>query len=174
MRSVNPHLAAPISRLYAAALLADAKRNRVDPTLVMAVVTVESHWNVKARSYRGAIGLGQLMPQTARNLGVDPTQGRSNIAGLTIYLHKLLSLFRDARNPIRNAIAGYNAGPLAVKRYGGVPPFAETRRYVVKVLAAWHGFKVALPSNPSALAVASQLSLAESVSKEQMSYWGAI
>ncbi len=174
MRSVNPHLAAPVSRLYAAALLADARRNRVDPRLVMAVVTVESHWNVKARSYRGAIGLGQLMPQTARNLGVDPTQGRSNIAGLTIYLHRLLSDFRDARNPIRNAIAGYNAGPLAVKRYGGIPPFAETQRYVVKVLAAWHGFKARLPENPSALAIADQLTFAESVAREETSYWGAL
>ena len=141
---------------------------------MMAVVTVESHWNVRARSYRGAIGLGQLMPETARTLGVNPREGRSNIAGLTAYLHQLLSLFRDARNPIRNAIASYNAGPVAVKRYGGVPPFAETRRYVVKVLAAWHGFKVALPSSPSALDVAEQLSLAETVSKQQNSYWGAI
>ena len=65
------------------------------------------------------------MPQTARTLGVDPYSGRSNINGLTLYLHKLLAIFHDAREPIREAIAGYNAGPLAVKRYGGVPPFRE-------------------------------------------------
>ncbi len=174
MRTVNHHLAQPISRLYAAALLADSRRNRVDPRLVMAVVTVESHWNVHARSWAGALGLGQLMPQTARTLGVDPNSGRSNIYGLTVYLHRLLSLFHDARQPMQEAIASYNAGPLAVKHYGGIPPFAETQRYVVKVLAAWHGFKARLPENPSALAVADQLSIAESVSRAQTSYWGAL
>ena len=147
---------------------------RVDPTLVMAFVTVESHWNTHARSYAGAIGLGQLMPQTARTLGVNPYSGRSNIKGLTIYLHRLLSIFRDAREPIREAIAGYNAGPLAVKKYGGVPPFHETQRYVVKVMAAWHGFKSRLPSDPDAVEVADQLTAADAVQKEQTSYWGAL
>jgi soluble lytic murein transglycosylase-like protein len=173
MRSVNPHLAQPTSRLYAAALLDDARRMNVDPTLVMAVVTVESHWNTRARSYRGALGLGQLMPETARSLGVDPRSGRSNLEGLTKYLHTLLGMFRNAREPMREAIAGYNAGPIAVKRFGGVPPFSETRRYVVKVLAAWHGFKSRLPSNPSAIEVADQLSVADAVAKEQTAYWGA-
>jgi len=156
--------------MYAQELLSDARRMRMDPTLLMAVVTVESHWNPNSRSWAGAEGLGQLLPSTAHTLGVDPWSGRSNLKGMTMYLHRLLSLFHDAREPIRLALAGYNAGPLAVQRYGGVPPIGETRNYVVKVMATWHHFKTRLPSNFNE--IAERIGAAEVVARAQNAYWG--
>ncbi len=137
VRSMNPHLALSQCRVYAQDLLANAQRLQLDPALLAAIVTVESHWNPSARSWRGAEGLGQLMPDTARELGVDPSSGRSNLLGTSIYLHRLLGEFRGTQEPMRYALAGYNAGPGAVKRYGGVPPISETQHYVVKVMRVW-------------------------------------
>ncbi len=136
MRSINPHLASGQSRTYAGVLLASAKRLNVDPALMMAVVTVESHWNARAVSIHGAEGLGQLKPDTAHELGVDPRSGAGNLRGLAIYLHRMLALFHEARQPIREALAGYNAGPNAVRAYGGIPPYGQARRYVSKVMKA--------------------------------------
>jgi hypothetical protein len=134
VRSINPHLALWQCQVYAQDILANAQRLRLDPALLAAVVTVESHWNPEARSWRGARGLGQLMPSTAHELGVDPNSGRDNLLGTSIYLHQLLGQFKTTREPLRFAVAGYNAGPGAVQRYGGVPPISETQRYVVKVM----------------------------------------
>lgn len=134
VRSINPHLALWQCRVYAQDILANAQRLRLDPALLAAVVTVESHWNPEARSWRGARGLGQLMPSTAHELGVDPSSGRDNLLGTSIYLHQLLGQFKMTREPLRFAVAGYNAGPGAVRRCGGVPPISETQRYVVKVM----------------------------------------
>ncbi len=99
-------------------------------------MTVESHWDRRALSWCGAIGLGQLMPETARRLRVDPNDAKDNLRGTTMYLHQLLTLFHEGDHP-RLAIAGYNAGEEAVKRFGGIPPYAETQNYVRKVLATW-------------------------------------
>jgi soluble lytic murein transglycosylase-like protein len=136
MRTINPHLASGQSRAYANVLLSSAKRMHVDPTLMMAVVTVESHWDATAVSIHGAEGLGQLKPGTAHELGVDPRSGTANLRGLALYLHRMLALFHEARQPMREALAGYNAGPNAVRSYGGIPPNGQTRRYVSKVLNA--------------------------------------
>jgi soluble lytic murein transglycosylase-like protein len=136
MRTINPHLQFGQSRTYANVLLASAKRMHVDPTLMMAVVTVESHWNSSAVSIHGAEGLGQIKPSTAHELGVDPRSGTGNLRGLAMYLHRMLSLFHEARQPMREALAGYNAGPNAVRSYGGIPPNGQTRRYVSKVMSA--------------------------------------
>ncbi len=136
MRSINPHMALGQSRVYANSLLANARSLDIDPTLMMAVVTVESHWDASAVSIHGAEGLGQLKPGTAHELGVDPRLGASNLRGLALYLHRLLSLFHDARQPMHEALAGYNAGPYAVQSYGGVPPGASVQRYVKKVMNA--------------------------------------
>jgi soluble lytic murein transglycosylase-like protein len=141
VRSMNPHLALWQCDVYARELLDNAHRLHLDPALLAAIVTVESHWDPGARSWRGAEGLGQLMPVTAHELGVDPTSGRANLLGTSMYLHMLMGEFRAARQPMRYAVAGYNAGPNAVKRFGGIPPITETQHYVVKVMRVWHQVK---------------------------------
>jgi len=108
----------------------------VSPALVLAVISVESAGKVGATSHAGAKGLMQLMPGTAQRFGVeDILNPRQNIRGGVAYLDWLLGEFK--RDPIL-ALAGYNAGEGAVGAYKGVPPYAETRAYVPKVLAAWN------------------------------------
>ena len=108
-----------------------AKQHGVDARLVTAVIWVESSGDPRARSRKGARGLMQLMPQTARELGVkkiyDPAQ---NVDGGVRYLKRLMTQYGDL--PL--ALAAYNAGPTAVDRYRGIPPYAETERYVTKIL----------------------------------------
>lgn len=102
----------------------------LDPRLVRAVVQVESGYNPRALSRKGAIGLMQLMPETARDMGVDdPWDPEQNVRGGTAYLRRLLDRFGD----LDVALAAYNAGPEAVSRYAGVPPFEETRNYVRQI-----------------------------------------
>jgi soluble lytic murein transglycosylase-like protein len=173
IEATNPHLRTRQSRAFADARRARARRDGVDPRLVMAVVTVESHWNARAVSVSGAEGLGQLKPGTARDLGVDPRSAQANLRGTTRYLHRLLAMFAASRQAMREAIAGYNAGPQAVVNAGGVPPRAETRRYVAKVLAALRGFSARLSFAPSIDAVAKELDATQSLNREQAAYWGA-
>lgn len=97
--------------------------------LVAAVVTTESHWNPKARSHAGAIGLGQLMPATAKSLKVDPSDPHENLQGTTRYLAANLKRFKS----IPLAAAAYNGGPNAVSKHGGIPPYPETQAYVKRV-----------------------------------------
>ena len=137
LRTINPHLALQTSLTYARALLEAAARWHLDPALVMALVTIESRWNPHAVSVDGAEGLGQLIPSTAHRLGVDPFSVHGNLRGTTAYLHRLLGLFRSAREPMREALAGYNLGPLTVQRYGGMPPYASTQRYVGSIMREW-------------------------------------
>jgi soluble lytic murein transglycosylase-like protein len=107
----------------------------VSPALVLAVMAVESAGQARAVSHAGAQGLMQLIPDTAARFGVtDPFDPRQNIAGGVAYLDWLLAEFDG--DPLL-ALAGYNAGEGAVQRNNGVPPFAETRDYVPKVLATW-------------------------------------
>jgi hypothetical protein len=111
-----------------------AKRYNIDPDLIRAIIKVESNYNPKAVSYKGAQGLMQLMPGTARRFGVnDPFDPQENIAGGAKYLRFLWDLFEG---DLRLVLAGYNAGEQNVIRHGNaVPPFAETRGYVDRVLS---------------------------------------
>lgn len=103
-----------------------ARRHGVPEDLFLRLVQQESGWNSKAKSHKGAYGLAQLMPATARGLGVDPTVPAENLEGGARYLKKQYDTFGSWRL----ALAAYNAGPGAVKKYNGVPPFRETRNYV--------------------------------------------
>jgi len=138
LRAINPHLPEWQRRKYAASVLANAQRTRVDPRFIMAIVTVESSWRSNAISHSGARGLGQLMPTTAAKLDVDAWDAAQNLRGTANYLKSLLDRFRGQEHWFEKAIAGYNAGPEAVKRFGGIPPYAETQRYVVKVLGEYN------------------------------------
>ncbi len=126
-------------------ILASAQQHRVDPLLVRAVILTESAGWQRARSPKGAIGLMQLMPATARRFGVNPYDPQQNIHGGTQYLRWLLDYFDG---DVRLALAGYNAGEGAVNKYGGIPPFRETRNYVTRVL----GFHQALRASTNSLA----------------------
>ena len=103
----------------------------VDPKLARAIAIAESDMNQDEISPVGAIGVMQLMPETAEGLGVDPYDEGENIVGGVKYIRQMLDTF-DGDVPL--AVAAYNAGPAAVKRYGGIPPYAETRNYVGRVM----------------------------------------
>ncbi len=115
-------------------MIAEASlRYAVPSTLVRAVAWRESRFHQDAVSDKGAIGVMQLMPVTARSLGVDPHDLRQNIHGGAAYLGQLLTRYRGDTGL---ALAAYNAGPSRVDRYGGAPPFQETRRYVADILGS--------------------------------------
>jgi soluble lytic murein transglycosylase-like protein len=128
---INWHRAKLYTGIYDKEIAHAAYTHQVTPSLVRAVIHAESHFNPKALSHQGAQGLMQLMPATAKELGVDdPFIAAENINGGVKYLAKLLKRF-DGN--IRLATAAYNAGPGAVRRYGGIPPYPETKVYVERV-----------------------------------------
>ncbi|RAP41419.1 transglycosylase [Rhodovulum viride] len=106
-----------------------ARKHGVPEDLFLRLVQQESGWNTRAVSHKGAIGLAQLMPDTARRLGVDPTDPHQNLDGGARYLRRQFDRFRSWRL----ALAAYNAGPEAVEKHGGVPPYQETQTYVRRI-----------------------------------------
>jgi soluble lytic murein transglycosylase-like protein len=122
----TPHL------LFSTIIESAATRHKIDPTLVKAIIMAESRYNHRAVSKKGAGGLMQLMPITAKSLGVqDIFNPEDNINGGVRYLKRLLNRFEG---DTRLALAAYNAGSRYVRHYGGIPPFLQTRTFVKKVL----------------------------------------
>jgi soluble lytic murein transglycosylase len=114
-----------------------ARQHGVPPALVKAVIAAESAFQPRALSRKGAMGLMQLMPETAAYLGVrEPFRPEANVYGGTAYLRELHDRFGDWTH----TLAAYNAGPTAVERYRGVPPYAETRQYVKRVFSYYRRF----------------------------------
>jgi soluble lytic murein transglycosylase-like protein len=113
---------------------AAAQKHRVPEAFVKSIVAAESNFHPEAISAKGAIGLMQLMPETAKDFGADPTIPEENVDAGTRYLGSLLARYQKYRNGMSRAIAAYNAGPGIVDRYRGVPPYPETRGYVTRVL----------------------------------------
>ena len=116
--------------VYGEMARAAARRHGIPEDLFLRLVHTESNFRPTAKSSKGAIGLAQLMPQTARTLGVNPHDPRQNLEGGARYLSQQYRRFGNWRY----ALAAYNAGPRAVEKYKGVPPYKETRNYVKKIL----------------------------------------
>jgi soluble lytic murein transglycosylase-like protein len=117
----------------------NARACQLDPALIEAIVANESGFDPTARSRAGAQGLMQLMPGTAASLGVsNPYDPAQNIWGGTRYLRSLLRRFGGS---VERAVAAYNAGPAAVAKYNGIPPYAQTRAYVRNVIASLQRYK---------------------------------
>jgi soluble lytic murein transglycosylase-like protein len=114
-----------------------AMKHNVDPKLVKAVINAESNWNPKAVSQKGALGMMQLMPKTASDMGVgNPLNAEENIEGGVKYLRWLIDRFRGN---LSLAIAAYNAGPSTVEKFGGIPSIPETLKYVRRVMNEYSG-----------------------------------
>jgi soluble lytic murein transglycosylase-like protein len=124
--AVGPAAESPLAELIATA----ATRHRLEPRLLESVIRVESNFSNRARSRKGAMGLMQLMPATARQYALrDPYDPAGNIEAGARHLRRLLDRFE-----LPVALAAYNAGEAAVERYGGIPPYRETRAYVARIL----------------------------------------
>lgn len=149
--SAASRLVAPLTSAEMGQMLtwAGAQHN-IDADLLASVIKAESNGNTLAVSRAGAQGLMQLMPATASTLGVqDSFVPEQNIGGGTAYLDQLLKRYKDN---VALALAAYNAGPLAVDKYRGIPPYRETRAYVARVIREFNRRKIASmtsPGNPS-------------------------
>jgi soluble lytic murein transglycosylase-like protein len=140
--ATTPHVDLPkadmMKFIHAAAL-----RHNVPAAFVKSIVAVESNFNCNAVSPRGAIGLMQLMPETAQEYGADPTDPEQNIDAGTHYLRVLMNRYQNKGSQLNRVIAAYNAGPGMVDKYRGIPPFRETRNYVTRVLGFLRRFRLA-------------------------------
>jgi soluble lytic murein transglycosylase-like protein len=116
----------------------EAARWGVPVALLEAIARAESGFDPQAVSPKGAIGIMQLMPDTARQLGADPKDPRQNVAAGARYFVDLLRKYQQDPYQVRKAVAAYNAGPQAVDRYQGIPPYRETMNYVQRVVRQWN------------------------------------
>jgi hypothetical protein len=135
---------------------------KLDPYLLGALVSVESAWRSRAISPVGAMGYGQLMPGTAASLDVNALEPYENLDGTARYLRRMLNRFagRDLQTRMKLALASYNAGPAAVTRYRGIPPYRETHAYVANVLRTRRAFVAAAAPARADLATTARRSLA--------------
>lgn len=136
--SFNRHLQPETAGKYAATVFRYSRPYRLDPRLVLSVVAAESAFEKDAVSKVGAVGLGQLMPDTAAQMGVvdihDPVQ---NLQGAIRYLSIQMRRWQGRPDQLQRVLASYNAGEGAVEQYDGIPPYAETQAYVTYVLALY-------------------------------------
>ena len=134
--TANARLPRAVRRDLAERVLLLSSYYKLDPCLLGALVSVESAWRSRAVSPVGAMGYGQLMPGTAATLDVNALEPYENLDGTARYLRRMLNRFagRDVQTRMQLALASYNAGPAAVSRYHGIPPYRETRAYVRNVL----------------------------------------
>ncbi len=154
----NPSLTTDRAVLLARTTIREADAQGLDARLLVALIATESSWRDDAISNAGARGLGQFMPGTAAGLGVDPDDPLENIHGVAVHLRGLLARYarlgRD--DDFIDALAAYNAGAGAVDRYGGVPPYPQTRAYVRTVIGLWR--RLAGDGSPQARAASAAAS----------------
>jgi len=120
---------------------AASRKHQVRAAFVKSIIAAESGFRAAAVSPKGAVGLMQLMPATAREFGADPTIPEQNVDAGTNYLGWLLHRYEKRRDQLSRAIAAYNAGPGSVERFHGIPPYRETRQYVARVLKFMKRYK---------------------------------
>jgi soluble lytic murein transglycosylase-like protein len=143
--AVPPVVAAPSPR----ALVEEAARKHgLPPELLHSVAAAESGYRVDAVSPKGAIGLMQMMPATAKAYGADPSIPEQNVDAGAQYMRDLLLKYQGEDHQVSRALAAYNAGPGAVERYDGVPPYQETRDYVARVIRDYTKRKTTSPKTP--------------------------
>ena len=130
----------------------------VDPAITLSIAKTESGFRHEARSARGAVGVFQLMPSTARRMGLNPYSLDDNVKGGIMYYKSMYKMFGS----MQLALAAYNAGPGNVKRYNAVPPFAETQRFVNKIMTNYHYLKA--HTDPAVLAYQNSLKEKENIS----------
>lgn len=141
-----------------------ALRYGLPPELVHGVAQAESAYRASAVSPKGAVGIMQLMPETARKFDADPADTVQNIDAGTRLLRELLLRYEGSENGVRRALAAYNAGEGAVERYGGVPPYRETQGYVERVIALYWKNVRESSLNPAASATVASLATSSSSS----------
>ncbi|HEX3456800.1 MAG TPA: lytic transglycosylase domain-containing protein, partial [Candidatus Baltobacteraceae bacterium] len=134
----NPRIAQAAALLFAESTARSAGDRSLPPEFLGATLLQESAYDPRAFSSAGAIGIAQFMPETAAGIGIDPYDPLAAIDGAAALLGGYVAAYRGRyTNPYSAALAAYNAGPLAVARYGGVPPYPETREYVALVYDRW-------------------------------------
>jgi soluble lytic murein transglycosylase-like protein len=134
----NPRLMQAEALLLSVATAQSARRNDLPPEFLAATLLQESAYDVEALSPAGAIGIAQFMPETAAAVGIDPHDPFEAIGGAGELLGDYVTAYRpEYDDPYTAALAAYNAGPLAVARYHGVPPYAETREYIALIFDRW-------------------------------------
>lgn len=134
----NPRLIASEALLLAVATANAARKNNLPPEFLAATLLQESAYDVEALSSAGAIGIAQFEPETAADVGIDPRDPFQAIGGAAELLSSYVSAYRgEYDDAYATALAAYNAGPLAVRRYRGVPPYPETREYIELIFYRW-------------------------------------
>ncbi|MFP4498823.1 MAG: transglycosylase SLT domain-containing protein [Vulcanimicrobiota bacterium] len=137
----NPHYNWDTIQQISKAIVFYSHKFSGDPLLLTALLNIESAFDMDAVSSSGAIGLGQLMPTTASGLGVDPHDPVQNVGGAAKYFSRQLSRWNYYSDATQRALASYNAGPGAVSRYGGIPPYSETQNYVFFITYLYKEYK---------------------------------